>query len=257
MPHSPDVPDGAPSHARALAMASRGRPGALAAFVTGDRGPSVHPARILVTVVEEDRATAPRPSPNDDLRVRSVSLSHLTRLATHGSDADRRCIARATVVHDDDGVLARTIAQLRTLLDGVREDRMRVHYFELTRFAKRAHTAERRLKKDVVQLLTAEIVLAAARVLFLAKGEWPTSIPWVFDDLRDQGISSGLVDALEEVLASPGSRPLRRLRVPFDQELLGLGAVFLSDPESLWKWLFETAEGRAAMGRWGGEAVTR
>ena len=172
-------------------------------------------------------------------------------------DINRRRIATAAVLHDPSGIVARIIARAAEVRDDVRDERMRVHYFELTRLAKRIQVAERRDKQDIVRILTAELVLVASKLLFIERRQWPTPTMWIFDELALAGIPAALVAALEAIVESPTARDVRGVRGELDAYLVAAGAAFVRDPEALWSWLFESPRGREAMDIWGGECIRR
>jgi hypothetical protein len=170
-------------------------------------------------------------------------------------DGEKRRLATATLVHDREGELSTLVKRATTLTDELRDVRIKVHYFEVTRLGKRMQSAERRGKTDVLHLLAAQDVLATASVAFLARGEWPAFSATVLTELHGL-VPQELVDALARLLAEPSARRARAARGQLDAYLLERGIELVRFPAELWDWMASPA-GTEALDYWGGECVRR
>jgi hypothetical protein len=255
--------------ARELVAPRLAEPGSLGALLYGS---SVRPyadasSDLDVHLVVEDERLA-----SMDPRERHLAVHHdVTRtaeiwvvspraldamIAPPEADRHRRRLATSVLLHDPAGIVAPIVARACEISEEVREERMRVHYFETTRLGKRIQLAERRDEHDVLRVLAAEMVLAVSKLLCLERRQWPAPVHWVFEELAVAGIPAGLVGALEELLESSTARAARALRGRLDAYLVAEGVAFVRDPRALWSWL-GSPRGREATDVWGGESIRR
>lgn len=186
-----------------------------------------------------------------------ASRARILRLIEGPLDAARRALATAAVVADPAGEMASIIARAKEVPDAVREPRMRVHYFEVTRLMKRVDSADRRGKAEVARLLRAQLVTAASKLLFLERREWPAPLDVMLDELGRHAALAPLAERLAQVVSAPAPRDLRKLRGALDEYLVASGVDFVKAPTEIWDYLMFTDAGQAALDTWGGEAVRR
>lgn len=256
--------------ARDIVKARLDEPGTLGAFLYGSSvRPYAHPSSDLdVQLIVDDEALA-----SIEPAKRHTTLHHSgekaadiwivstgvldAMIAMPTGDVHRRRTATGVVVHDPTGVVAQIIARAAEVPEVMRDERMRLHYFEVTRIAERVQVAERRGRQDVVRILTAQLVLTASKLLFLERYEWPAPIMWTSEELLLAGIPAPLVTALEQILEAPTAKALCLLRDHLNEYLLGAGVALVRDPIALSSWLFESPRGKQVMDVWGGESLRR
>lgn len=245
---------------RGLARPFEGQQGVIGAFVHGS---SVRPyaddtSDIDIAVVVDDDALsavavggAHQKLWEGGRKVADLSFFKQSVFKARLGDIERFRATHARVLFDRQGVLTMLLAEIAALPAAVAADRMRVHYFEVTNLAAKILAAERRTRREAARVLTAQLVLSAARLLFLSKNAWPSPVSWMFDELELAGVPAPLIAALRAVLEAPAPKTIRTLRGTLDEYLLGCGAAFVGDPVALLEWVYETPDGLRAAAQWG------
>jgi hypothetical protein len=237
------------------------RPGFIGAYVFGSMAmPYGEPeSDIDLGIVVEDDA------------FREIPMSGRRQIVVRGGgkDADVWCFSRsqiertqlevtlhalanARIVVDERLELAPLLDRVSTMSETTREERLRVHYFELAYGTQRLRSASRRGKTAVIRALCAGLVEAAAKLLFVVRGRWPGTTSWVFEELALEGVEPETIELMKRVLEANDPREVRQLRASIDRALLARGVRLVEDPERLIEWNFLTAEGQAAQARWAG-----
>ena len=254
--------------ARALAAPFRDQAGVIGAFVFGSatRPYADDQSDVDLQIVVADSARAAHAGPHHRREIAGTSrisdvwvieLGELERQLGLRADNHRRRVADAIVLFDTDDTLAGLVARARHVPADVRDARMRVHHFELAWAAQRVLKAEKRGRAAIARILAAELVLAAGNLLFLARGQWPGPLPWMFEELAAAGVPDEIVARLRALVTSPSARDARRLRGAIDAYLIASGVAFVADPVALWAWINHTPEGQLAHVTYGGELSRR
>ncbi|OWQ90659.1 hypothetical protein CDN99_10705 [Roseateles aquatilis] len=209
----------------------------------------------LCVVVEPE---APRMDPEfafqrlwkDGRKVADLKFVSIAELGAPQVDLEHYRAVHARILFDRDGQLASLLARVAKVPHVMATDRLKVHYFEVTFVIGKIQSALRRHQREAVTLLRTQLVLAAARLLFLQRGTWPPPTTWIFHELALVGVPSDLIAALRDVLDVADPRRLRVLRGALDGHLIERGATFVDNPVLLLDWLFESPEGRRAQMNW-------
>jgi predicted nucleotidyltransferase len=178
--------------------------------------------------------------------IRRSELENPTR------DVDRHSAKYARMLFDPQGTVASILQRVAQIPSSTREVRLRVHYYELTFLAQKVQNAHRRSKRTPAMLISGQLVLAVAKLLLIERGEWPTPMSWMFEELELAGVPTELISQLHTVLETADVRAIRTLRGAIDPYLLDRGHTFIDAPVELWEWLFHTPEGERAQRDWAG-----
>jgi predicted nucleotidyltransferase len=254
--------------ARAIAAPYREQAGVIGAFVFGSaaRPYADEWSDVDVQVVVEDAAIASITEPHYVREVAGrargsdvwlIGMRNLERLLAIRADNHRRRVADAVVLFDTNDAVASLVARAAHIPPELREARMRVHHYEVAYAAQRLHKAERRGRGAVARLFGAELVIAAGKLLFFARGQWPGALPWMFEELAAAGVPDDIVAAMRALAASPSARAARGLRGKIDAYLLANDVRFVADLEALGTWINHTPEGQHAHLTYGGELSRR
>jgi hypothetical protein len=157
----------------------------------------------------------------------------------------------AVVLHDPWGRIAPVVARLAELPEGIRQDRLRVHYLEFRFALGRARKTERRGGGLNLRLLRGDAATALVKVLFLAARSWPATHHWAEQELRLIGVPDALLREIETTFADPVPDRTKRLVDAIGSWLDERGEVFHHDMEALITWAFHRSEGKDAFERWG------
>jgi hypothetical protein len=133
----------------------------------------------------------------------------------------------------------------------VRETGLRVHYLEFLFGASRAGKCLCRCGAINARLVLGEAITALVKLLFLAKGSWPSTRHWSEEELRLLGIFPDLLAAIVVVLGTPEREAISALVKEVDRFLDGEGATFHKDRQKLMQWAYLTEAGKRAFRRWG------
>jgi hypothetical protein len=156
----------------------------------------------------------------------------------------------AAVLHDPEGRIAPVVERLAELPEEVRRERLRVHFLEFLFGAGRSRkTFERRRELDG-RLVAAEALVALAKLLFLAKGSWPSTRHWSEAELRLLGVPEEILTGVLEAARDPAPARMRDLADRVKAWLDEAGMTFHHDVEALTRWAYLTPEGKAAFERW-------
>jgi FkbH-like protein len=250
------------ARARALVEPWTKRPGFVGAYLFGSlvRPYSDSDSDVDARIVLEDAALGALPVPERRLFVQKdgkkeadIWLMSRSQLASMTLEVDLRALSKAVMLHDERGELATTIDRVSVMSEEVREERLRLHYFEMTFGIQKLNNAIRRDKKSTARLLAAGIVSAAAKLLFVERRVWPASTSWMFEELALEGVEADTITLMQSVLEAGEVRSIRELRAKVDQYLVAKGFAFTTEPERLLEWYTLTAEGERARQRWAGE----
>lgn len=158
----------------------------------------------------------------------------------------------AALLHDPEGRLAPIINRLAELPEGVRLERMTVHFLEfLYRLGRNRKTTQRGDLPINLALLQGDALSSLIKLFFLAKGSWPSTKHWSEQELAEVGISNELLDSVKAWMADPSSESARALVGALKAFLDDAGETFHHDMDGIRQWLFFTREGKAAFERWG------
>ena len=158
----------------------------------------------------------------------------------------------AVILHDPDGLIEPVIQQLAELPDGVRLERMAVHFLEfLYRLGRARKTANRGELPLNLALLRGNALSSLTKLIFLAKGSWPATAHWSEQEFAQLGISDDLLDLVKVWMLDPSSDNARGLVGAVRKFLDDAGETFHQDMDGIQQWLFFTKEGKAAFERWG------
>ena len=175
-----------------------------------------------------------------------VGLRHSTLDLFHYS------FQHAVILHDPEGRIEPIIRQLAELPDDVRTERMTVHFLEfLYRLRRARKTANRGELPINLALLQGNALSSLAKLIFLAKGSWPSTVHWSEQEFDQLGISNDLLDLVKAWMLDPSSDNARALVGAVREFLDGAGEIFHQDMDGIQQWLFFTKEGKAAFERWG------
>lgn len=175
-----------------------------------------------------------------------AALEDYTR--TH-RDSIRAGFHFSPVLFARDARLAEITARIAALPEADRQDRLRVHYYELLWAADKAKKARKRGNVANARLLEGSALDAARRLLFVVRRRWPARRDWATHELVDAGIPTPLLEQWADALGSDAPA-LDDLRGALDPWLTAEGHSFHQNSFVLTNWCQFTAEGRAACERW-------
>jgi len=161
----------------------------------------------------------------------------------------------AGLLFDPSGEVGAILERVAQMPSATREARLRVHYYELTYLAQKVQNAQRRVQRSTALLLSGQLVLATAKLLFVERGAWTPPLTWIFEEMGIAGVPADTIADLRALLENPDPRAIRGLRGKIDGYLIERGVTFIKDPIPLWEWLYQTPEGDVARREWGGEGV--
>jgi len=184
-------------------------------------------------VVEEPRLAAVATAlkePRARLHAQRVDLSYWpdTFLTRPRNDADRYAISRYHILHDPDGVLAAAQARFAVIPDDVRQVRLRIYYFEVSRLMHQVVKAGQRDNAELATLLIGTLVTSTAKLLFVEQGMWPSPASWMRREL--ELLQVPLTASLFELLRSEWPA-VRLFRHHLNKYLLGRGHAFVGHPQ--------------------------
>lgn len=248
--------------ARGLVQAWTQRPGFIGAYLFGSlvRPYADSDSDVDARIVLEDEVLAALSVPErrmfvqkDGKKEADIWLMSRSQLEAMSNEVDLRALSTAVMLYDERGELAKTVDRISAMSEATREDRLRLHYFELTFGIQKSNNALRRQKRGAARMLAAGIVGAAAKIFFVERRVWPASTSWMFEELALEGVPPDTVALMQTVLETGEVRALRELRAKVDQHLASKGFTFMSEPERLLEWYTLTPEGERARQRWAGE----
>lgn len=180
--------------------------------------------------------------------------SGFTGLAGSTQDMFHQPYQNAVILYDPEGRIAPVIRGQAQLDEGVRLDRMRVHYLEFRfRLGRARKTANRDASRRLnLGLLYGDAQRALVKLLFLVKRSWISMGHWTEQELGELGVPTELVEAIVPTFENPVSDAVRGLVERVDAWLTAEGETFHTDPAALNTWAFHRSEGKAAFERWGG-----
>ena len=161
----------------------------------------------------------------------------------------------AVILHDPQGRIAPIIERLANLPEGVRRDRLTVHFLEflyrLGRARKTVHRADGSGPAVNLCLLYGDALSSLVKLLFLTKGSWPAPKHWSEQELRQLGIPEDLLAHVACLQGIPEPEDVKGLVEAVRAFLDGCDETFHRDMEGIQRWLFFTKEGKRAFERWG------
>lgn len=158
----------------------------------------------------------------------------------------------AAILHDPDERIAPVVRRLAELPEGIRQDRLRVHYLELRFALGRAQKTElgERDRDLNLRLLWGDAASALVKVLFLAARSWPATHHWVEQELRLLGVPDALLQGMESTFRDPTQERTKRLVETVNAWLDERAEGFHHDTRALIAWAFHRSEGKDAFERW-------
>jgi predicted nucleotidyltransferase len=161
----------------------------------------------------------------------------------------------AVILHDPEGRISSIIERLGELPEGVRRERLTVHFLEflyrLGRARKTAHRADGSGPAINLRLLYGDALSSLVKLLFLVKGSWVAPKHWSEQELRQLGIPEDLVARAVCLLGIPEPEDAKGLVEAMKAFLDECGETFHHDMDGIQRWLFFTKEGKRAFERWG------
>jgi len=158
----------------------------------------------------------------------------------------------AAILHDPKGRIEPIIKQLASLPEDVRLERMTVHFLEfLYRLGRNRKTAQRGDLPINLALLQGDALSSLIKLIFLAKGSWPSTKHWSEQELAELGISIELLGLVKAWIADHSSENVRAMVDAVKVFLDDAGETFHHDMDGIQQWLFFTVKGKAAFERWG------
>ncbi len=160
----------------------------------------------------------------------------------------------AVILHDPDGRIAPVVRRLAELPEGIRQDRLRVHYLEFRFALGRARKTEQGARDRALnlRLLKGNAASALVKVLFLAARSWPATHHWAEQELRLLGVPDALLQDLESTFRDLAQERTKRLVETVNAWLDERGETFHHDTGALITWAFHRDEGKDAFERWAG-----
>ncbi len=160
----------------------------------------------------------------------------------------------AEILHDPQGRIAPVVRRLAELPEGIRHDRLCVHYLEFRFALGRARKTELagRDRNLNLRLLHGDAVSALVKVLFLAARSWPATHHWTEQELLRLGIPENLLENMEATFRDPTQERTKRMVDTVGAWLDERGETFHHDTNALITWAFHRSEGKDAFERWGG-----
>lgn len=239
-------------------------PGALGALLSGT---SVYPGTppadcdLDIFAVVEDAAyeripprkrsvlvVDPGPPRRKTADIGYVSVAETEEWVTAARDAWHWQLQYMAILHDPQDLMRSLVQRGAALPDGVREERMRVHYAELAYSAAKAKSRLASGDTAHVPIVVAIGVRAALKLLAVARGSWAPLTHCMWDALREIGVSAAVVDVALRASRDPAAG-LDELLTATESWLSECGHQFHHNPFQLKGWLY-SAEGRAAQERW-------
>jgi len=180
--------------------------------------------------------------------------SEFLALVLSTQDLFHHAYQHAAILHDPDGRVAPVVRRLAELPEGIRQDRLRVHYLEFRFALGRARKTEQGARdRDLnLRLLRGDAACALVKVLFLAARSWPATHHWVEQELRLIGVPDALLQDVESTLRDLSQERTKRLVEAVDAWLDQRGETFHRDTSALFTWAFHRDEGKGAFERWAG-----
>lgn len=166
-------------------------------------------------------------------------------------DVDHYPFANARLLFDPSGDLATLFAELAAMPDAVRETRTKVHFLEFVVGVRRTQKCVARCEALNTRLIAAGAVEALVKLLFVARGLWPSTRHWSKQELLLAGADAALLEAMEAALAHPTDEAMDDLLARTKADLEGSGVTVQRDWTALREWAFLTDEGKRACATWG------
>ncbi|MBE0634831.1 hypothetical protein IH601_02380 [Candidatus Bipolaricaulota bacterium] len=181
-----------------------------------------------------------------------IPWSDFFNLTKSGLDLFHYPYQHAQILHDPDGRIEPIIKQLAELPEGIRLERMTVHFLECLYSLGRARkTAERGELPINLALLRGGTISSLVKVILLAKKSWPSTVHWSEQEFAQMAISDDLLKPVKAWLTDPASDNARAMVTATRAFLDDCGETFHHDMDGIQQWLFFTQEGKAAFERWG------
>jgi hypothetical protein len=177
--------------------------------------------------------------------------SELESLVESTRDMDHYPFGHAAILFDPEGRLASLFARLATLPDDIRETRMRVHYLGFLYGTGRATKCFERGDALNTRLVVDDCIQSLVKLLFVARGHWPSMKHWSTQELRALGVPDEILQRTEEALTAPSADGLRALIPLVNAEMDAADSVFHRDSTAMHEWAFLTDEGKRAFLTWG------
>ena len=161
----------------------------------------------------------------------------------------------AVILHDPEGRIAPIIERLAELPEGVRRERMTVHFLEflyrLGRARKTVDRADGSAPPINLRLLYSDALSSLVKLLFLAKGSWVATSHWSEQELQYLGIPKDLLARVACLQGIPEPENAKGLVEAVNAFLDDCGETFHRDMDGIQRWLFFTKDGKRAFEHWG------
>jgi len=177
--------------------------------------------------------------------------SELAALEGSPRDIDHYPFRHARILHDPEGRLKELFGRLAKLPQGVRDERLKVHYLEAVFGLGRAIKCLERGKELEARLVLGQAGDALVKLLSVARGSWAPTLHWAGEELRLLGIPEEILRRVDELLSNPTREGCEAVRHALDAFLDDLGLDFHRDRLALVRWAFLTEEGKRAFLTWG------
>ena len=181
-----------------------------------------------------------------------IPWSDFVKLTESALDLFHYPFQHAVILHDPEERIEPIIRQLAELSEGVRIERMTVHFLDfLYRLGRARKTADRGELPVNLALLRGDALSSLVKLIFLANGSWPSTAHWSEQEFAELGISDDLLTPVNTWLSEPSTDNARAMVVAVRAFLDDAGETFHQDMDGIQQWLFFTKEGKAAFERWG------
>jgi len=181
-----------------------------------------------------------------------IPWSDYVKLTASAHDMFHHSAQHAVILHDPNGRIEPVIRQLAELQEGVRLERMTIHFLDfLYRLGRARKTTNRGELPITLALLRGDALSSLTKLIFLVKKSWPSTKRWSEQEFSELGISGDLLDLVKVWILDPSSDNAQCLVGAVRAFLNESGETFHQDMDGIQQWLFFTKEGKAAFERWG------
>ncbi|NBI31090.1 DUF4037 domain-containing protein [Chengkuizengella marina] len=132
-----------------------------------------------------------------------------------------------TILYDPQQRMDELLTPIIMMDPEVREQRLKLHYFEFLFGAKRIERTMMRGNKLNTHLVTSQMLMSLIKLLFLLKYKWPPLLHWTFENLNEMNeIPVELKQMMTEIIIHPDGKLANSLIQAVDNLLTDEGADF-------------------------------